>query len=81
MSLSATSAKNSSEPAEVISARSLLAKRPLVFGDEDQIRAVHVIEQYETLLATDDCSECDGSGKWTCEDCGGLGLIRKDVTQ
>jgi hypothetical protein len=50
-----------------------ILERPLVFGDPEKIRAVHLIEKIEELkqLCGDSvpCLCCEGSGSAPCDNC------------
>ena len=53
-------------------------KRPLAFGDAEQIQALRKAERQAQWDALPDCRECEGCGECTkcrqdCQDCGGLG--------
>jgi hypothetical protein len=66
---------------DVREARSAL-KRPLVFGDEQQIRAIRfldeVAEAVKVITDAAECTKCNGNGRIyeydaDCEACGGKG--------
>lgn len=70
----------------VIEAKKLLVP-PLVFGNEDQIKAVNFVEQVESAIQSirnckwghdGVCEECDGSGYYECPHCGTDDVICED---
>jgi DnaJ-class molecular chaperone len=46
-------------------------KKPLVFGDKNQIEALRMRDRQDL------CERCDGEGNLTCPGCGGTGVVRK----
>ncbi len=51
-------------------------KRPLTFGDKDQIAALKEIARKKFWDSLEKCDTCDGYGECQqeCQDCGGIGL-------
>jgi hypothetical protein len=51
-----------------------ILRPPLIFGNEVQIAAVHVIEALESGEPEEEkpCPECHGSGEIECDHCGSI---------
>lgn len=70
----------------VFEARKMLASN-LKFGDDDQILAARVIEQYNEAKQLQEivdlelnCPECDGEGTIVCPECSGSGDCSEELT-
>lgn len=65
----------------------LVLSKPLVFGDEDQIHALRLLEKLESLKESGvireevECKSCDGTGQVSrsCRACGGTGIADEDA--
>lgn len=58
-------------------------QRPLVFGDQQQIHALRMLQEKQDYEALPDCVNCDGEGKVMaeCVECEGEGKDAEALSQ